>query len=110
MQVAERDHDVIAELRHVHETSTAYAEEMLRQTSPDSPLAELNEIYRLRMMEKFAAFGIEDDITDEDRRQALEMINTIAANWQIVGFTPLFCRVVATLNLDVIEPPSSALN
>lgn len=110
MQPAERDHDTIAELQHVHETAQAYAQEMLRQTSPESPLDELNEIYRLRMMEKFAAFGLSYDVTDDDCRQALEMIEAISANWRLVGFTDLFRRVVAMLNLDVIEPPTSAVN
>lgn len=103
-------HDILAELRHTHETASEYAEAMLRQTSPESPLAELNEIYRLRMMEKFAAFGLGDDITDDDRRQALEMIEAISENWQLVGFTDLFRKVAATLNLDLLEPPTSALN
>lgn len=109
MEVAEREND-LAELRHVLDTSTAYADEMLRRTSPESPLAELNEIHRLLVMKKCAAFGLEDDVTDDDRQKALETINAVSANWQEVGFTPLFCRVVAMLNLDLIEPPTSAVN
>jgi len=106
-----QDHDTIAEdLQDVRANAAAYIAELLKRTGPASDLAELNELYRLRMLEKFATFGLEPDLTDLDRRQALTMCDLIFENWRRVGFSDLFCKVAATLNLDIIEPTSAAVH
>lgn len=107
---ADHTHDDVAELEHVHATAAAYATAMLQRTSPASSLAELNEIHRLKVIEKCAKFGLRDDVTADDRAKALRVIAAVAANWEAAGFTDLFSRVAAELSLDIMEPPSSAVH